>query len=98
MPPATISASETMPIWVTGGGRVWLSTGELGHDHERRDLHGAEDARRVDEALHRVLDLRRVGRRLLQLGQHRDVRRLEQAQRDHGHDAYDDEAGHDPAV
>ncbi len=39
----------------------------------------------VDEALHQFLDDRRVGPRLLQLGEHRDVRRLEQPERDHRH-------------
>ena len=38
------------------------------------------------------------GPRLLQLDQHRDVRRLEQAERDHRHDADDDVARDDPAV
>ena len=39
-----------------------------------------------------------LGRALLELDQHRDVGRLEQAERDHRHHADDDEARDDPAV
>ena len=59
MPPVTISASETIPICGDRAGSLRVVAhpdGDLGHDHERRDLHQAEDAGAVDEALHQALD------------------------------------------
>ena len=99
MPPATIERERRHPQLRDrrqAGARL-IRDRQLGHDHERRDLHQPGDAGAVDEALHQLLDHRRVRPRLLQLEEHRDVRRLEQAERDHGHHADDDDSSRRPS-
>src|SRR5437763_447871 len=82
----------------TGAALTGLARTQLGHDHERRDLHQAENAGAVNEPLHQTLDHLWLWSRLLQLNEYCDVRRLEQAEREDGHHAYDDKARDNPSV